>query len=223
MFDKLIYGAAYYPELWDAQTIKTDIESMKEAGINCVRMGEFSWSTLEPHQGDFHADFFVTIIQELYNSGIETIICTPTPTPPVWISYNHPDRMLRDENNILMGHGGRQQVCTNNPFLRERAALIVEKMAEIYGALPGVIGWQIDNELKGNVSECYCEICKDLWHRWLEKRYITIDSLNDAWGTQIWSQHYETFEQVQQPFTTPAGQNPSLSTAYRVIVILLIR
>ena len=50
----------------------------------------------------------------------------------------------------------------------------------------------------------------------LEKRYGNIEKLNEAWGTNVWSQHYEAFHQVPQPFKTPAGHSPSLSTAYRI-------
>lgn len=216
MINKLYYGAAFYPELWDEKTIDRDIVLMKEAGINVVRMGEFAWSTMEPHKDEFNVTFFVEVIDKLYKNGIETIICTPTPTPPIWISHNHSERMIVDENNVCMVHGGRQQVCTNNDFLRERTVIIIEKMAKIYGNQKGVIGWQIDNELKGNVSECYCETCKHLWHQWLEKRYYKVENLNNAWGTHIWSQYYETFQQVPQPLKTPLAHSPSLSSAYKL-------
>ena len=213
---KLYHGAAFYPELWDAATIKKDIQLMQEAGINVVRIGEFSWSSLEPHQDEFHTNYFVRTIGQLAETGIETIICTPTPTPPVWISHDHPERMLVNDKNVIMVHGGRQQVCTNNSFFRERASIIVEKMAQVYGRMEGVIAWQIDNELKGNVAECYCNTCKSLWRDWLKAKYKDIEVLNKAWGTHVWSQYYEDFSQVPQPKETPMGHNPSLSTAYRL-------
>ena len=40
-------GAAYYPELWDKSEILKDVERMKSVGINCVRVGEFAWGTME--------------------------------------------------------------------------------------------------------------------------------------------------------------------------------
>lgn len=216
MIKKLYYGTAYYPELWNPEIVDEDIKLMKKAGINVVRMAEFAWSTMEPHCDEFKVEFFISIINKLYENGIETVICTPTPTPPVWLSHNHPERMIVDENEVCMVHGGRQQVCTNNDFLRERAAIIIEKMAKLYGNMPGVIAWQLDNEIKGNVAECYCETCKQLWQQWLKKRYGEIDCLNSVWSTHVWSQYYETFEQIPQPFKTPMGHNPSLVTAYRM-------
>lgn len=217
MDKKLYHGTAYYPELWnDEQIIEQDIRLMKEAGMNVVRIGEFAWSTLEKEQGNIDIRFFVDIINRLYENGIETVMCTPTPTPPIWLSHGHPERMFVDANGKVMGHGSRQHVCTNNAFFRERAAIITEHIAKAVGSLPGVIGWQIDNEFKAHVAACMCETCKSLWHQWLQNRYGSIDRLNEAWGTQIWSEYYLAFEQVPQPGPAPFLHNSSLSTMYQL-------
>jgi beta-galactosidase len=216
MGKKLFHGAAYYPELWDEQVIEEDIKLMKQAGINVVRMGEFAWSTMEPEEGKFELSFFVNIIEKLYENGIETVMCTPTPTPPIWYTYGHPERMYVDRDGKVMGHGSRQHACTNHPFFRERAALITENLANAVGSLPGVIGWQIDNEFKCHVSECMCHTCKGQWHLWLENRYDTIENLNNAWGTKIWSEYYHSFDQIPQPGPAPFLHNSSLSTMYQL-------
>lgn len=216
MTKKLYHGAAYYPELWNEETIEEDIRLMVEAGINVVRMGEFAWSTMEKEEGKIDLSFFVNIIKRLNNHGIETVMCTPTPTPPIWLTHNHPERLHVDEDGRVMSHGSRQHICTNNAYFREKAAIITEEMAKAVSNLPGVIGWQLDNEFKCHVSECMCETCKALWHEWLEERYGTIDELNDAWGTHIWSQYYHSFDQVPQPVSTPFLHNSSLRTMYQL-------
>lgn len=216
MGSKLYHGAAYYPELWDEKTIEQDIKYMKEVGINVVRIGEFLWSKLEPEENKIDISFLKNIINRLYENGIETIVCTPTVTPPIWLSYGHPERMHVDYNGTVMNHGSRQHVCTNNPYFRERARIIVEHIAMEVGKHPGVILWQLDNEIKSHVSECMCESCKNLWHEWLKKRYKTIDNLNEKWGTMIWSEYYQSFEQVPQPLPVPFLHNSSLSTMYRI-------
>ena len=216
MIKKLYHGAAYYPELWDERVIEEDIKEMKKTGINVVRIGEFAWASMEPEEGKFDLSFFKNIINKLYENGIETVMCTPTPTPPIWYSHGHPERMYVDADGKVMGHGSRQHACTNHPYFRERAALITENIAKEVGSLPGVIGWQIDNEFKCHVSECMCNTCKDLWHLWLRERYETIENLNEAWGTKIWSEYYHSFEQVPQPGPAPFLHNSSLSTMYQL-------
>jgi len=213
---KLYHGAAYYPELWDENVMNEDIEMMKQTGINVVRMGEFAWSSMEPNEGQFDLSFFMNVITKLYENGIETVMCTPTPTPPIWFTDGHPERMYVERDGRVMGHGSRQHACTNHSYFRERAALITEHIAQAVGSLPGVIGWQIDNEFKCHVSECMCSSCKELWHQWLEERYGTIEQLNEAWGTQIWSEYYHSFEQVPQPCHAPFLHNSSLSTMYQL-------
>lgn len=84
---KLYHGACYYPELWDEETIQQDIDIMREVGVNVVRIGEFAWSVMEPEEGKIDVGFFKEIIARLYESGIETIMCTPTLTPPIWFSH----------------------------------------------------------------------------------------------------------------------------------------
>ena len=216
MSKKLYHGAAYYPELWDEKVIAEDIKEMKKTGINVVRIGEFAWASMEPEEGKFDLSFFKNIINTLYENGIETVMCTPTPTPPIWFSHGHPERMYVDADGKVMGHGSRQHACTNHPYFRDRAALITENIAREVGSLPGVIGWQIDNEFKCHVSECMCNTCKNLWHQWLKERYETIENLNEAWGTKIWSEYYHSFEQVPQPGPAPFLHNSSLHTMYQL-------
>jgi Beta-galactosidase len=216
MGKKLYHGAAWYPELWNEDVLEEDIQRMKEAGINVARIGEFAWVRMEPIEGEIDISFFVQIIKRLYENGIETVMCTPTATPPIWFSHGHPERMYVDANGQTMGHGSRQHACTNHPYFREKAAIITENIARAIGRLPGLAGWQLDNEFKAHVSECMCRTCLGGWHQWLEQRYGTIDQLNDAWGTQIWSEYYHRFDQVPQPGPVPFLHNSSLKTMYQL-------
>ncbi len=214
MENKLYHGAAYYPELWEDK-IMEDINLMKETGINLARIGEFAWSRMEPEEGKVDISFFVDVVKKLYENGIETIMCTPTPTPPIWMSHGHPERMYVDDQGNTMNHGSRQHICTNNGYFREKAHRITNEIAKHIGELPGLVGWQLDNEMKCHVSECMCKTCKELWHQWLEKEYGNIDDLNEAWGAKIWSEEYLSFDQVPQPLHVPFLHNASHSSAYR--------
>jgi len=216
MIGKLYHGTAWYPELWDEAVIAHDIEKMKEAGINVVRIGEFTWSTMEPTEGAIDVSLFANVIARLHADDIDTVMCTPTATPPIWLTHRHPERLHVDERGTEMGHGSRQHICTNHPEFRKRAAMITEAIASKLGQLPGLVGWQLDNEFKAHVAACHCSGCLGLWQKWLEKRYGTIEALNEAWGTAIWSQWYERFDQVPHPGPTPFLHNASMQTAHRL-------
>lgn len=213
---RLYYGAAYYPEWYDRANWEQDARYMKEAGLNVVRIGEFAWADMEPEEGRIDLSLFREAMDFYHEQGLKVILCTPTATPPIWLSHGHPERMVHEADGVPMSHGSRQHVCINNAYFRERARIIGRAMAEALGRHPALLAWQIDNELKGHVAECFCPTCRALWPQWLAARYGTIERLNEAWGTVIWSERYASFEQVPAPVKTPYLHNASLSTAYRL-------
>lgn len=81
--DKLLFGTAYYDEYMPYERLLKDTVMMLEAGINVVRIGESTWSTLEPQNGVF--DFtsldrvLAAITQNSYGKGVATYIgCLPS-------------------------------------------------------------------------------------------------------------------------------------------------
>lgn len=213
--NKIYYGAALYPELWDETVIEKDIKHMKDLGMNLVRFGEFAWSVFEPEQNNFKMSVLTKTLELLKKHGIDAIVCTPTATPPIWVTHNHEERLHHTVDGTPLSHGSRQHVCTNNSFFRERAKHITEEIARTVKGYSNVIAIQLDNEFKCHVGSCYCDTCKELWHRWLEKRYKSIENLNEQWGTNVWSQTYLKFDQIVQPVLTPFLHNSSLVRAYQ--------
>lgn len=208
-------GAAYYPELWPEKDVDGDIAKMKQEGINLVRMGEFAWAKMEPDEGAISLAFFIRVMDKLHQAGIGVVFCTPTATPPIWLSYGHPERAFVNANGERMSHGARQHMSDDDPAVIAASQKIVEAIAKSIGKHPALVAWQLDNEFKCHVGEDFNESSVKLWHRWLEKRYGTIEKLNDAWGSMIWSEYYQNFDQVPPPLKTPFGQNASLTTAYQ--------
>jgi beta-galactosidase len=45
---KLLYGVAYYDEYMPYERPDKDVQMMKEAGVNVVRIAESTWSTVQP-------------------------------------------------------------------------------------------------------------------------------------------------------------------------------
>lgn len=54
---KIHFGVDYYPEHWPKKRWETDVQLMKEMGVQVVRMAEFSWFKMEPVQGEFHFEW----------------------------------------------------------------------------------------------------------------------------------------------------------------------
>lgn len=195
--NKIYFGAAYYPEAWDIDEMDSDIERMKELNMNVMRMAEFSWAKMEPEEGLFEFKWLVDIIKKLHANGIHVILGTPTATPPAWMGHKYPEIFIVNDDGTRRQHGARRNCSYTSAIYRDKCRLICEKMAEVCGDLPGVIGWQTDNEF--HLSPDYSEETASRWHQWLKERYKEIDSLNVLWCTQLWSQKYNGFEQVPMP------------------------
>jgi beta-galactosidase len=82
----LYLGAAWYPEQWPESRWDADLVLMQNAGIRLVRLAEFSWSTLEPEQGEFSFGWLDRAIEHAAHHGIHTVLGTPTAAPPAWVT-----------------------------------------------------------------------------------------------------------------------------------------
>lgn len=215
MRDKIYYGACVYPELWPQEIMEEDFQHMKKLGMNLARMGEFAWATFEPEENHFDFSILIHSLNTTKKLGMDVIVCTPTPTPPIWMSHGHSERLHMNQKGDTMHHGSRQHICTNNPYFRKRATIFVKKLMEVVREYSHVIAIQLDNEFNCHVGQCFCANCNKLWQTWLKEKYKTIDYLNDQWGTDIWSQRYQNFEQVVQPLTTPFLHNSALLQNYK--------
>jgi len=205
------FGVDYYPEHWPRGRWPIDARMMREAGIEVVRMGEFSWAKMEPAEGEFDFAWLDGAIAVLSKEGIKVVLGTPTATPPAWIIERNPEILPLDDSGMVRGFGGRHHDCQSSETYRNHVRRIVRAMARHFRDNPDVIGWQTDNEL-GNSHRnlCMCDSCKKAFRHWLKRRYGTIEALNEAWGTVFWSQTYSTFEQIPVPLPTPNSHNPSL-------------
>jgi beta-galactosidase len=197
--DTFLIGVPHYPEHVDESYWQRDAERMAAAGFNAVRMGEFAWHIWEPHEDQFDFDLFDRAIAVLAANGIKTILCTPTATPPRWMSDKYPEILRFDAQGRQASHGSRQHADTTSPVFRHHSQRITKALADHYRDHPDVIGWQTDNELNTTTSESYAPSTLLEFQKFCRTKYATIDALNFAWGGDFWATSYQTFDQIVLP------------------------
>jgi beta-galactosidase len=200
----LFHGVAWYPELWPDR-LDEDLRLMREAGINLVRIAEFAWSSLEPEAGRYDWSWLDEAFAKCQVAGIAVILCTPSCTPPLWLTRRWPEVLRVDVDGRPFGHGSRGHASHVSPIYRREVARIAGAMAERYGSHPYLVAWQIDNELMGDVDGDYSPLAQAAWHEFLRQRYGTIADLNRRWATAVWSETYDAFDQVPMLGKTPFG------------------
>jgi beta-galactosidase len=200
--ERLWLGSAWYPEQWPESRWDADLALMEKAGANVVRVGEFAWARMEPSEGHYDLDWLERAIRAAERHHIKVVIGTPTDTPPNWMTTKYPEVMKIASDGTPSGLGGRRQFSISSPLYHDFCRKIVTELAKRFGHDPDVIGWQVGNEF---TDESYDPAAKVAWHAWLQKKYSTLDRLNDAWTTAYWSQTYFAWDQV--PFNDKPG-NP---------------
>jgi len=217
----MYFGVDYYPEHWVYPYAGTpekpesgwerDAELMVAAGVNVVRMGEFTWGLCETEEGKYNFDWLKRAMDLMGNSGIKVVLGTPTAAPPIWLARKHPEILPINEHGATLHEGTRRATCLNSDVYWEYSKRIVRAMATALGQHPQLIAWQIDNGLGAHLTESSFnpETRRD-WHSWLKAKYETIERFNDLAGTRQWGQIVTDWDQVPMPRRAPTLHNPAL-------------
>lgn len=194
--EKLTLGVCYYPEHWDRALWKDDLQRMKQYGIEVIRLAEFSWALMEPEEGKYDFSFWDEFLALAAEENMKVVFCTPTATPPAWLSEKYPETLNADGDGNLMYHGMRWQHNLTSPKYLEFCEKITRRMAEHFNKYDCIIGWQLDNEVNCETNEYYSKSDHEAFRAFLKERFGTLDNLNEKMGTIFWSQTYTDWDQI---------------------------
>ncbi len=194
--DHLALGVCYYPEHWDESLWANDLDRMLAVGLETVRVFEFAWSVVEKEEGQYDFSLFDRFLSLALQKGMKVILCTPTATPPAWLTSAHPEVLNARMDGTKMHHGHRRHYNYNSEVYREYTRRTVTKLAERYGNHPAVVGWQIDNEINCECNVFYSDADREAFRQYLKDHFGTLDALNEAIGARFWNQTYTDWAQV---------------------------
>ncbi|GGL05019.1 beta-galactosidase [Planomonospora parontospora] len=208
----LCYGGDYNPEQWPEKVWEEDVALMRQAGVNLVSVGVFSWARLEPAEGAYDFGWLDRVLDLLHGGGVRVNLATPTASPPPWFSLAHPDALAVTADGVRLTHGSRDTYCVTAPAYREASVRIARALAERYAGHPALAMWHVHNEYG---TGCHCDHAAAAFRAWLRARHGSLEALNDAWTTSFWSQHYSAWEQVMPPRATQYLPNPAQVLDFR--------
>ncbi|WP_342609487.1 beta-galactosidase [Vibrio tritonius] len=214
--DTPYFGVAYYTEYMPYERLSKDIEMMKAAHINVVRIGESTWATMEPEEGQFNFSPLDKVLDAMNEAGIKVIIGTQTYAIPSWLAKKYPD-VLAVTASGQNKYGARQNMDITNPHYRYYAKRIINKMIAHVANHPAVIGYQIDNETK-HYGTSGPEVQK-AFVSYLQQTYPDINAFNREFGLDYWSNRiarWEDFPEVHgSVFDTPTTSiNASITAEF---------
>lgn len=200
----MLHGADYNPEQWIEMPgiWSEDVRLMKLSHTNVVAVGIFSWTMLEPKEGEFNFKWLDEIMDLMYKNGNKVILATPSAAKPAWMAQKYPETLRVAPNRVRNLYGERHNHCYTSPKYREKISIIDKLLAERYKNHPALIMWHISNEFEG---QCYCQLCENAFREFLKEKYENnLDKLNAAWWSKFWSHTYGDWSEIEAP--APHGE-----------------
>jgi len=201
-FDTVLYGASYYHEYMPTERLDKDVELMQKAGITVVRLGESTWSSWEPRDGEFQFAWMDRILNKLHGAGIKVILGTPTYSIPPWLYKKHPEIVVSQfttapplsspmsatypGSRTPGAYGPRQNMDITHPAYLFHAERVIRQVVAHFKDHPAIIGFQVDNETGPNglalpnVQRSFVQ--------YLQQKFGSVQKLNEVWGFVYWGQ-----------------------------------
>lgn len=209
-FDTVLYGASYYHEYMPYERLEKDIKLMKQAGISVIRLGESTWSSWEPRNGEFRFAWMERILDRFHEADIRVILGTPTYSIPPWLHKLHPDILVfqltdappsgREGYSTYAGRktpgafGPRQNMDITHPSYLHYAERVIRKVVSHFKDHPAIIGFQVDNET--HPSGIPTANSQKLFEQYLRQKFETTQKLNEVWGLAYWGQLVDDWSEL---------------------------
>lgn len=202
---QLYVGVNYHPhDNKNIEKIKTDVEMMKAAGFNVVRLGHLAWDSYEPAEGQFDFGWFDEVMDLMAAADIKVVLDIAIRPAPIWLHQKYPSIDVVDDKGNRLYPNHRYMDDVGDPHFQKYALRFTDVMSKRYAKHPALLAFGIDNE-SGDGPISYSETVRKRFVEWLKAKYGNVETLNKAWANQRWSRWINQFDEVGLP--TEASKN----------------
>ena len=201
--NKFIYGTQFYrpPNPPRDQRRKMLKDVAQKYGFNLIRMYPM-WDYYNRQPGKFDFEEIEEVMKYCDEFGVRVLVGIVFETAPYWLEQANPEARFVDargqaqrlEGSGAQMTGGWPGLCLDWAPVREAAQEFVRQLAQVVKSHPSLYAYDCWNEphiepaWQRNIwatpqerMYCYCEKTIEKFQAWLEKRYGTIERLNEAW------------------------------------------
>ena len=204
---ELYVGANYHPHDSNPATWTRDIKLMQDGGFRVVRMGHLAWDSYEPKDGQFDFAWFDQVMDKMNAAGIKVILDLAVRPAPLWLHAKHPSVSVTDVNGVIQYPNHRYMEDVGDPVYQQYALRFADAMVKHYAKHPALLAFGLDNE-PGDGRISYSAGAKARYVAWLQRKYGSVEKLNQAWAGQRWSRRIGDWNEVGFPLSAGVPGTP---------------
>ena len=213
---QFIYGTHFYrppnpPRSERREMLRTIAQHYQ---FNIIRVYP-TWDYYNRAPDKFVFDEIEEVMKYCDEFGLKVLMGIVMETAPYWLEQAHPEARFVDakgqpqrlEGSSAQITGGWPGLCLDWEPVREAASRFIRELAKLVASHPSMYAYDCWNEphiepawqrnIWASPQErlyCYCTQTIAEFHQWLERRYQTIERLNEAWTRQ-----FPNFEAIDPP------------------------
>ncbi len=169
---------------------RRDLQQIKKLGFNTVRTW-VEWATCEPERGKYNFENLRLLLKLAGEEGLRVFIQVYVDSAPDWVARDFSHALFEAHSGDKVYPQAAPGVCTDNSDAAEAVLGFYTETARVASAYPAFFGWDLWSEphiinwasldFILNAQFCFCPGTRAKFRHWLEKRYGTLEKLNQAW------------------------------------------
>ncbi|HLM98571.1 MAG TPA: beta-galactosidase [Bryobacteraceae bacterium] len=182
-------------------TWRKDLTQLKALGFNTVRCW-IDWATGEPEEGQYRFDTIDVILKLAEEQGLKVVIQVYMDSAPAWVGKKFPDSLFVSSNGMVIHPESSPGYCRDHAGVRDvelkfytALARRAQKSLNFLGwdlwSEPHVINWATPTYIE-RPEFCFCRHSVARFRRWLQKKYGSLEALNDSWY-----RHFSSWDEVE--------------------------
>ena len=214
--DNFLYGAQYHrPPNPPADQHAYHLERIKnELDFNVVKF-RLQWNWLERKRGELYLDEVEKMFRLADELGLGVIAEINLETAPYWLEEKHPEARYVNAHGVAMElgpydatqSGGYPGLCFHHKEVRDEMERFLSLLINAIKHHKSLLAYDCWNEPHlepawqcnywgdtGDKLYCYCDGSYREFRVWLQKKYGSIEELNNVWGRA-----YNNFDQLTPP------------------------
>lgn len=180
---------------------RKDIAQIKSLGFNTVRCW-IDWATGEPEEGNYRFETIEVILRLAGEHSLKVLVQVYMDSAPAWVGRKFPDSLFISSNGMAIHPESAPGYCRDHSGVRDAELNFYRALGERAGKNAAFLGWDLWSEPHvinwatptyiENPEFCFCKHTIARFRAWLQKKYGTLDALN-----QSWYRHYTSWEEVE--------------------------